>query len=114
MSELPDTPDNTSAPKTSEQPRERSSTASPAHSDLERGASTGQDALPGQDKPQAKADKEPDDRRTLGNHPVDPNAWTSKINIPPGIKPEDAVDPGNATPGAAPVDNRSGETDRKD
>ena len=46
--------------------------------------------------------------RTLTNRPADPNAATTDLQIPPGIKPEDAVDPGRATPDAPPVDNRSG------
>ncbi len=48
------------------------------------------------------------DQRSLMNAPVDPNSPTTNINIPPGIDPADAADPGRATPGAPPVDNRSG------
>ena len=47
-------------------------------------------------------------RRSLMGVPVDPNSPTTKGNFPPGLPAEDAVDPGRATPGAAPVDNRSG------
>jgi hypothetical protein len=46
--------------------------------------------------------------RSMMNAPVDPNSPTTKMNIPPGIEPQDAADPGRATPGAPPVDNRSG------
>lgn len=46
--------------------------------------------------------------RSLTGAPVDPNSATTNINFPPGIEPEDAADPGRATPGASPVDNRSG------
>ncbi|WP_143705193.1 hypothetical protein [Pollutimonas nitritireducens] len=74
MSELPETPEDPSAPSTNQQ-------------------------------------KE-GERRTLGNHPADPNAWPNKVNIPPGIKPEEAIDPGNAIPGSAPVDNRSGKQEK--
>lgn len=48
------------------------------------------------------------EHRSLMNAPVDPNSPTTKMNFPPGIEPEDAADPGRATPGAPPVDNRSG------
>jgi len=47
--------------------------------------------------------------RSLMGAPVDPNSPTTNINFPPGIEPEDAADPGRATPGAAPVDNRTGQ-----
>ncbi|HEY9281559.1 MAG TPA: hypothetical protein VIP51_15940 [Eoetvoesiella sp.] len=47
-------------------------------------------------------------RRSLMGAPVDPKSPTTDINIPPGIEPEDVADPGKATPGAPPVDNRSG------
>ena len=47
-------------------------------------------------------------QRSWMNAPVDPNSPTTNINFPPGIEPEDAVDPGRATPGAPPTDNRSG------
>lgn len=49
-----------------------------------------------------------DDRRSLMGAPVDPNSPTTEFNIPPGVAPEDAKDPGRSTPGAPPVDNRSG------
>lgn len=49
-----------------------------------------------------------DRRRSLANRPLDPNALTTDLNFPPGIEPEDAADPGRATPGAPPVDNRTG------
>jgi hypothetical protein len=45
--------------------------------------------------------------RTMGNHPVDPNAGHAKT-FPPGVDAKDARDPGRQTPGAPPVDNRSG------
>jgi hypothetical protein len=47
-------------------------------------------------------------RRSVIGKPVDPNSLINKIQFPPGIEPEDAVDPGRATPSAPPVDNRSG------
>lgn len=53
-------------------------------------------------------------RRSLMGIPVDPNSPTTKGNFPPGLPAEDAVDPGRATPGAAPVDNRSGTSDKAD
>ena len=57
----------------------------------------------------AKAVKERNEgRRSLMNAPVDPNSPTTKMNIPPGVEPQDAADPGRATPGAPPVENRSG------
>ena len=60
---------------------------------------------------QKKNQKTPgaDPRPTLTNVPIDPNSPLSKGSFPPGIKPEDALDPGRQTPGAPPVDNRSGE-----
>lgn len=45
--------------------------------------------------------------RTLGNHPADPNSVNAKT-FPPGVDPKDALDPGRQTPGAPPVENRSG------
>lgn len=54
---------------------------------------------------QAAGDK---GRRSLMGIPVDPNSPTTKGNFPPGVPAEDAVDPGRATPGATPVENRSG------
>lgn len=47
-------------------------------------------------------------RRSILGAPVDPNSPTTASNFPPGVAVEDATDPGRATPGAAPVDNRSG------
>lgn len=47
-------------------------------------------------------------RRSVLGAPVDPNSPTTNGNFPPGLAAEDAVDPGRATPGAEPVDNRSG------
>jgi hypothetical protein len=55
------------------------------------------DTGPREDKPE----------RTLGNHPADPNSINAKT-FPPGVDPKDAMDPGRQTPGAPPVDNRSG------
>lgn len=49
------------------------------------------------------------DRRSLMGAPVDPNSPTTDLNFPPGLDPEDAKDPGRSTPGAPPVDNRSGQ-----
>ena len=47
------------------------------------------------------------DQRSVMGAPVDPNSPVVR-NFPPGLEPEDAVDPGRSTPGAPPVDNRSG------
>ncbi|HLU00465.1 MAG TPA: hypothetical protein VKZ70_12075 [Burkholderiaceae bacterium] len=52
-------------------------------------------------------------RRSLMGAPVDPNSPTTQGRFPPGLPEHDAVDPGRATPGAAPVDNRSGARDRR-
>jgi hypothetical protein len=49
-----------------------------------------------------------EDQRSLVNAPVDPNSATTRIDIPPGIQPEDVADPGRATPGAPAVEDRSG------
>ena len=56
----------------------------------------------GADRPRERED------RTLSNRPQDPNRLGGNKNFPPGVDPEDARDPGNQTPGAPPVDNRSG------
>lgn len=50
-----------------------------------------------------------DDRRSVMGAPVDPNSPTTKGNFPPGVPAQDAIDPGRKTPGAPPVDNRSGQ-----
>lgn len=47
------------------------------------------------------------DDRSIANRPIDPNSLPSRVNIPPGVKPEDVRDPGRQTPDAPPVDNRS-------
>lgn len=49
-----------------------------------------------------------DGRRSVIGKPVDPNSLIEQMQFPPGIESEDAVDPGRSTPGAPPVDNRSG------
>ena len=49
-----------------------------------------------------------DDQGTLMGREEDPNSYASQGNIPPGLPAEDAKEPGRATPGASPVDNRSG------
>ncbi|RTZ43291.1 hypothetical protein EKL30_10475 [Candidimonas sp. SYP-B2681] len=59
--------------------------------------------------PGHQPDKPKTQDRSLLNHPVDPNALTEKGNFPPGVSPKAAADPGRATPGAPPVDNRSGQ-----
>ena len=46
--------------------------------------------------------------RSLMGAPVDANSPTTDVNFPLGLEPEDAAQPGKATPGAPPVDNRSG------
>lgn len=61
-----------------------------------------------QEKQAEKSRQRKEERRSMMNAPVDPNSPTTKVNIPPGIDPEDAADPGRTTPGAPPVDNRSG------
>lgn len=48
------------------------------------------------------------DRRSLMGVPIDHNAPTNDKTFPPGVKAEDVVEPGKATPGSAPVDNKSG------
>jgi len=48
-------------------------------------------------------------RRSILGAPVDPNSPTTKGGFPPGVPPEDVVEPGRATPGSDTVDNRSGE-----
>ncbi|HEY9316691.1 MULTISPECIES: hypothetical protein [Achromobacter] len=49
----------------------------------------------------------PERERTLSDRPADPNRTGAGRQIPPGMDPEDVWDPGRATPGAPPVDNRS-------
>lgn len=46
--------------------------------------------------------------RTLNDRPVDPNSATEKIELPPGVEPEEVRDPGRQTPKAPPVENRTG------
>lgn len=55
-----------------------------------------------------KEEMDPKTHRSLMGAPTDPNSPTTKGNFPPGLAPEDAADPGRATPDAPPVDNRSG------
>lgn len=57
----------------------------------------------GSDRPRERED------RTLSNRPQDPNRIGGGLNFPPGVDPADARDPGNQTPNAPPVDNRSGQ-----
>lgn len=61
-----------------------------------------------QDDP-ADAERKPvvPGERTLSDRPADPNRTGAGRQFPPGIHPDDARDPGNATPDAPPVDNRS-------
>lgn len=69
------------------------------------------------EKETARAEREEDsargdeDRRSVLGAPVDPNSPTTKGNFPPGLPAQDAVDPGRATPGGVPVDNRSGRSE---
>lgn len=57
---------------------------------------------------QTGSDHKPKDtERSLINRPTDPNRTGADKQIPPGISSEDLHDPGNTTPGAPPVDNRS-------
>ncbi|AYD65903.1 hypothetical protein C4E15_15500 [Achromobacter spanius] len=62
-----------------------------------------------QDDPQA-ADRKPvpESERTLAGRPADPNRTGAGQQVPPGMHPDDVWDPGNSTPDAPPVDNRSG------
>lgn len=46
--------------------------------------------------------------RSLQNRPIDPNSAAEKT-FPPGVDARDVADPGRQTPGAPPVDNRSGQ-----
>lgn len=46
--------------------------------------------------------------RSLNNRPLDPNSSAEKT-FPPGVDGPDVMDPGRQTPGAPPVDNRSGQ-----
>lgn len=46
--------------------------------------------------------------RSLQNRPLDPNS-TAEKTFPPGVDAADVRDPGRQTPGAPPVDNRSGQ-----
>ncbi|WP_144639491.1 hypothetical protein [Bordetella genomosp. 13] len=59
-------------------------------------------------RPDEGRSQEKSSERSLNNRPVDPNSMASKVKIPPGADPEDVADPGRQTPGAPPVDNRSG------
>ncbi len=105
MSELPDTPENPSTPSRDQQKEEVSKTA-----DNRSAPKPG--TAPTREESQKDDDTKGGTRRTLGNHPADPNAWPNKFNFPPGVKPEEAIDPGNAIPGKAPVDNRSGKQEK--
>ena len=49
------------------------------------------------------------ERRSVLGAPVDPNSRTTKGAFPPGVPPEDVVDPGRATPDSEDLKNRSGE-----
>lgn len=52
--------------------------------------------------------KETEHGRTVANRPADPNRLATKVNIPPGVSPEDARDPGNMDKDASKqVDNES-------
>jgi|GEM_PF-7026185 hypothetical protein len=52
-----------------------------------------------------------EERRSILGAPVDPNSSTTSGTFPPGVRPEDVVDPGRATPGSPPPENRSGDAD---
>lgn len=63
----------------------------------------------GQERPPApgtESERKPQDR-SLINRPTDPNRTGADVQVPPGISSEDLHDPGNTTPDAPPVDNRS-------
>ena len=49
------------------------------------------------------------ERRSVLGAPVDPNSSTTKGAFPPGVPPEDVVDPGRATPDAADPVSRGGD-----
>jgi len=68
-----------------------------------------QDAGSGQPSSNNDKPRGPDkgDDRSIANRPIDPNSLPSRVNIPPGVTPEDVRDPGRQTPDAPPVDNRS-------
>ena len=65
----------------------------------------------GNERAEQERESIPDDERTLGGRPADPNRTGAGKQFPPGVKPEDVWDPGNATPDAPPVDNESGRRD---
>ena len=52
-------------------------------------------------------DSSVNEERTIAGRPADPNRLGGGVQIPPGVHPADVRDPGNATPDAPPVDNRS-------
>ena len=54
-----------------------------------------------------QADRDINEDRTIAGRPADPNRLGAGVQFPPGVDPEDARDPGRATPNAPPVDNRS-------
>lgn len=130
MSELPDTPEKPSTPSTSEQsnetrpsappPEPHTTSADPRHKATQfngnpnpQGVEDSPSTLkPRDDTPavlKKKQESRPDAGRTVGNHPADPNALTTKMSLlPPGIEPDEAIDPGRETPDAPPVDDRSG------
>lgn len=67
-----------------------------------------------QDDPDQGAHKPvPEDERTLAGRPADPNRSGAGRQVPPGMHPDDVWDPGNATPDAPRVDNRSGTSKEK-
>ncbi|GAA4322742.1 hypothetical protein GCM10023144_03000 [Pigmentiphaga soli] len=73
----------------------------PSESGDERPGRTGRD-------PQSReAPPSRDAPRTLGNHPGDPNSIGAGVDFPPGVDSRTAADPGNQTPGAPKVTNRS-------
>lgn len=62
---------------------------------------------PNTDDSQDERVQQGDTDRTLNNRPADPNRAGAKVRIPPGVDAQDLWDPGNQTPDAPPVDNRS-------
>lgn len=61
-----------------------------------------------------EARTQPPGRRSVLGAPTDPNSPTTEANIPPGVADDEARDPGRMTPGSAPVDNRSGESNNSE
>ncbi|WP_299452880.1 hypothetical protein [uncultured Pigmentiphaga sp.] len=57
--------------------------------------------------PGTTPDEDAPRKRTLDNHPVDPNSIPARVGLPIGVDKETAADPGRQTPDAPETDNRS-------